>query len=584
MGQHRLDTILIGFHETPLPPMVGALPPDDPLGFYYRTAMLRIHGQDVEPHVALSRMSNASSGRDALYHWSEAAPLALHSLTAFLRAHGLRAEMIRFLDGEHDRLVELLEGEPRSVCILTTFYMDPLPILDAVSFIRRRNQKVKIILGGPFILDLFRDFAGDAMPRALEILGADVVVRSPTGERTLAKVLSALREKRGLDGVPNLALLDAGKLVGQTARSIEDDEPEWTVDWDQLGDDELGRAVNLRTAIGCAFTCDFCEYPFRAGAHRMVDVDVVESQLQTLHRRGVRCINFVDDTFNVPAPRFEQLCRMMLRNRLDLVWSSYFRASGGNQPELFRVMRQSGCAALHFGVESGDERMLGLMNKHAALDQYERAIEQCHENEILCHAALVIGFPGETAQSLDTTIRFVDRVRPTTFKAQPFYYHRHAPVQAKAAEFRLEGNGWYWRHSTMDSREAMLEAHRVRMSIKGSRSVGDRQLHLPMLAWLLSKGMSRPQLLELLTLCDEIQRASLDSTGAAWRGASCAQQVCRLQALCGGLHLEPSRFSMRVVERYPYDFLASAQKRRALYCEAPADRGLHGRKTAVTWR
>ncbi len=48
MDPRRLDTILIGFHETALPPALAALPADDPMGFYYRTAFLRWDGADLE--------------------------------------------------------------------------------------------------------------------------------------------------------------------------------------------------------------------------------------------------------------------------------------------------------------------------------------------------------------------------------------------------------------------------------------------------------------------------------------------------------------------------------------------------------
>lgn len=62
MPAPRLDTIVLGFHETLLPPLLRELPADNPLGFYYRTAVVRMHGADVEPHTALSRIHNAVSG------------------------------------------------------------------------------------------------------------------------------------------------------------------------------------------------------------------------------------------------------------------------------------------------------------------------------------------------------------------------------------------------------------------------------------------------------------------------------------------------------------------------------------------
>ena len=280
MGE-PIDAILIGFHETAMPSVMGRLPSDDPLGYYYRSAFLRIDGQDVEPMTALSRMNNDATGRDDFHHWPEAAPLGLHFLTAYLRRRGFRVEMIRFLGGEYERFAHMLENDaPRSVCILTTFLVDPLPILDAVSFIRRHNDKVKIILGGPFIQDVLRDRTGSLLHKALETLGADIVVRSNTGEKTLARVVSRLESGGSLDNVPNLIVLEHGKVVAVTADEPEETDIDEPVDWDALSEAELGTAVNFRTSVSCPFACEFCEFPVRAGSHRLASLETVEHQLQ----------------------------------------------------------------------------------------------------------------------------------------------------------------------------------------------------------------------------------------------------------------------------------------------------------------
>jgi len=567
----RLDTILIGFHETVLPPSLAALPADDPLGFYYRTAFLRWDGAHLEPHVALSRLTNAATGRDDLYHWSEATPLALHHLTATLRRQGFQTAMFPWLEGEHDRLAQLLDrAAPRSVCLTTTFYVDPLPLIEAVSFIRRHNDQTTIILGGPFVQDLCRDHQGRALSQLLEALGADVVVRSAGGERTLARVLHALRDGTDLGQVPNLAVLERGTMLGLTATEPERSELDEPLDWDQITDEELGREVCLRTSVGCAHSCAFCEFPVRAGAHRLAALAGVERQIQQLARRQVRHVCFVDDALNVPPKRLDALCRTLIDGGAPFRWSAHFRAAQEPRPERFRRLKDSGCAALHLGVESGDDEMLRRMSKSGRVAHYERALELCRDNGILSHAALLVGFPGETAQSLERTIDFVNRTQPTTFKPQPFFYHHHAPVHRQAAALGLHGRGWRWRHHTMTSRQAFAAAGQVRHRVKGSSFVGDRQMHLFMLPWLQSKGMSTDQLVTALRLFDELQRDSFDARalGQHSRGRR-KQRRAELTALCASLQLEPARFSMAVVDRYPHA-IEAAMDRRQIFVELGA--------------
>jgi len=278
-----------------------------------------------------------------------------------------------------------------------------------------------------------------------------------------------------------------------------------------------------------------------------------------------------------PAPgRLDKLCRTLVASGAPFRWSAHFRAAQAPRAGQLRLLRDSGCAALHLGVESGDDGMLRAMSKTGQVAHYGRAIELCREQGILTHAALVIGFPGETAASLERTIDFVNRYQPTTFKPQPFFYHHHAPVHGRAAQLGLAGRGWRWRHRTMTSRQAFAAAMQVRQRVKGSAFVGDRQMHLFMLPWLLCKGMTAAQLVTALGLFDQLQRDSFDARalGAPTR-ARRRQGQDELAALCGAMQLEPARFSSAVVDAYPRD-LEAAMARRQAFVEVGALGGAPG--------
>jgi len=63
----------------------------------------------------------------------------------------------------------------------------------------------------------------------------------------------------------------------------------------------------------------------RAGEHRLAEIERVEADMRALSDVGVEYVYFIDDTFNVPLPRFKDLCRMMIRNRFRFRWLSYLR-------------------------------------------------------------------------------------------------------------------------------------------------------------------------------------------------------------------------------------------------------------------
>ena len=108
----------------------------------------------------------------------------------------------------------------------------------------------------------------------------------------------------------------------------------------------------------------------RAGALSLTSVEVVEKELAQLGRRGVQHVIFIDDTFNVPGPRFKELCKMMIRNDFGFSWYSYFRCAAARDVETYDLLRDSGCKAVFLGIESGDQNVLDNMSKVATLDRY----------------------------------------------------------------------------------------------------------------------------------------------------------------------------------------------------------------------
>src|SRR5580692_8915848 len=76
---------------------------------------------------------------------------------------------------------------------------------------------------------------------------------------------------------------------------------------------------------------------------------------------------FVDDTFNVPLPRFKKLLRMMIDKAWGFEWISFFRCSNADE-EAFDLMARSGCIGVFLGIESGDQTILEYMDKHAKVE------------------------------------------------------------------------------------------------------------------------------------------------------------------------------------------------------------------------
>jgi p-methyltransferase len=190
-----------------------------------------------------------------------------------------------------------------------------------------------------------------------------------------------------------------------------------------------------------------------AGGHDVAAVGAVCDELEELISLGVRHVAFVDDTFNVPLPRFKALMREMTRRHLELNWTSFFRCSNADE-EAFDLMAAAGCEAVFLGIESGDPAILTAMNKAARVQNYERGIRALRQRGIMTMASYIVGFPGETEDSVQRTLDFI-AANPTDFHNVQLYFHdRMAPIEARRAEFTLAGSEYSWDHATMNWREA----------------------------------------------------------------------------------------------------------------------------------
>lgn len=166
---------------------------------------------------------------------------------------------------------------------------------------------------------------------------------------------------------------------------------------------------------------------------------------------GVNRIVFIDDTFNVPKARFKEMCRAF--NKYDFKWYSFLRVQFIDK-DTVKLMRDSGCCAVYLGIESANDHILNNMNKRAKRADFERSIALLHKNGIKSVGAFIIGFPGETNQSIKENQDFIESTGMEFYTLKEFYYMEHTKIHAEREKFGLTGMGNKWSHDTMDSVKA----------------------------------------------------------------------------------------------------------------------------------
>ncbi|HEX8088579.1 MAG TPA: PhpK family radical SAM P-methyltransferase [Blastocatellia bacterium] len=524
----QLDCVVIGYNEIPFEKYESFLRNYGEEAEAYRDlkfSFINLNGQKMDyfgllNHVLNTARPNAPSATPGGELKSGDIPnLAAVYLTNFLRKRGQRAEYINLFQYEKEKLAHYLSRDPVCVAITTTFYVVNLPVIEMVEFIRQQNSKVKIVVGGPLISNHARNFKEEDFRAALHDLGADVYVIEGQGELTLWQTIECLKGAGTLGSVPNIAYFEGGELHRTRVVPENNSLDENSIDWRLFSNEELGPTIQTRTARSCAFKCAFCNYPTRAGALTLTSLEYLENELDSILELGnVKNLVFIDDTFNVPFPRFKDICRMMIKRKYPFNWFSYFRCSNSDQ-EAIELMAESGCKGVFLGIESGSPTILENMNKSATIEKYGKGIEMLQKNGIMTFGSFIIGFPGETEDTVQETIDFINASKPDYYRAQMWYCEPGTPIQNQRDKYRISGEGFVWEHATMDSLEAMDHIDRLFLTIDQSLWLPQWSFDFWTIPYLIGKGISLCKFKTFMAEADKMLKLDIASVPEKKRSA-----------------------------------------------------------------
>ena len=150
---------------------------------------------------------------------------------------------------------------------------------------------------------------------------------------------------------------------------------------------------------GCYWgRCTFCDhFQGYVEGFRTKQVDDITEQLTFLKKKyGNRHFHFTDESY--PPALFRKLSRKLIDDKLDIVWTTHMRFEESLLEEkIWEDAAESGCKYLHFGYESGNTRVLNLMDKATNLDAIRTNLRMSSNAGIWNHLMGFFGFPGETS-------------------------------------------------------------------------------------------------------------------------------------------------------------------------------------------
>ncbi len=173
-------------------------------------------------------------------------------------------------------------------------------------------------------------------------------------------------------------------------------------------------AVTLHSSRGCPFRCDFClwnQVMYGNGPYRMFSPDrAVDEMEYVIKHYGAREIHFDDDAFCINKQHVTDICNEIKRRQVNVKWSCMAGAIVCDE-EMIKVMADSGCIFMKFGVESGNREILKNIGKPLNPEKAIKVADWCRKYGIMAHATFSFGLDGETNDTMRETLCLANEIK-----------------------------------------------------------------------------------------------------------------------------------------------------------------------------
>lgn len=181
--------------------------------------------------------------------------------------------------------------------------------------------------------------------------------------------------------------------------------------------------VMLISGRGCPNQCFFCLYPqvMHGRRYRPRSPEHVVGELEWITREmpEVREIVFEDDTFTADEERALEIARLKKERGVTLPFFANLRVT--TRPATIRALVAAGLRGCAVGFEAADETSLVEMQKGITRPRAEEFMRAARQAGLLVHGCFMVGFPGETRESMERTLRYAIALEPDSAQFYPVF-------------------------------------------------------------------------------------------------------------------------------------------------------------------
>jgi anaerobic magnesium-protoporphyrin IX monomethyl ester cyclase len=343
-------------------------------------------------------------------------PLGLSRLSSLVPAEYAKSALdMNLFSDPWPELKKLIEDRRPDIVVLSLRNIDPLAghlvsyissLNTAAALVRKLLPDSRILVGGPAfslfgirlmqaVPDIDYGVVGEGEGAFPEIIGSDIDAASVPG--LLWRKEGVIQENpRGpgisLDEIPpmDLATFDPADYTKGNAYVA---------------------AVGIEGKRGCDLSCGYCVYPCIGGGRmRLRSPRKIVDEIQLLKQEhDISLFHFTDAVVNRPVDHFEALMGELIRRKLDVGWTGFFREDTLDR-KLADLAQAAGLVAIYFSADALTDHGLKLLGKRLTKRDILRAAKVTADSDILTMCHFLLNLPGDGEAQVTEAWEMLERL------------------------------------------------------------------------------------------------------------------------------------------------------------------------------
>jgi radical SAM superfamily enzyme YgiQ (UPF0313 family) len=370
---------------------------------------------------------------------------------------------------EAESIIRCVESDADLIGI--TAITNTMPIVIRIAQGIKDKSNKTVVVGGPHVTFTAEETLSnwpciDIVVRGEGEITTAELVRTYTRGGDLADVQGITYRRNGqVQSTPDRSMVKKLDMLPQPARDLfplKLYKPSCILDSRPVGE----QYASIISSRGCVNRCLFCSSSHFWTRFRTRSTDNLIEEINLLiDKYDVNRIDFLDDVFTWDPERLTSICQYLRSLNKPVRWTCYARADRMSD-ELAKEMKNAGCFAVQFGIESGNQEILDRIRKNVTISQIETAVACAQKNNLKVMGDFMVGLPGDTPETVLETLHFAIRLKlnlaffsiTTPFPGTEL----HDNFADKSTYSRMEVFEAYSLHGTSQYRNENMNAEKIR--------------------------------------------------------------------------------------------------------------------------